>query len=106
MKKTRGIEHKRLLSIANNYKFSQQRIKDIKRKTPLSDSQKAILNLYENYVKHIETVLGEFNLLDQCILDREYFAPFPKGWWMEVYPRSTFYRLRLGASRKFLELFK
>lgn len=103
-KKRRGLEHKRLLVIASNYQYSVQRIKQLKREESLSLSQKEILNSYEKYVLHIRSILGEFNLLEQSILAREYFEPFPKGWWITIYPRSTFYRIRLETSKKFLEL--
>lgn len=104
-KKPRGVEHRRLLSISSNYRFSLMRIREFKRKGVLSDSQKDILFLYEKYVQRIEQILSGFNMLESSILEREYFNPLPSGWWADVYPRSTFYRLRLTAERRFLSLF-
>ncbi len=104
-KKTRGSEHRKLQIIANNYNYSLHRIKDIKREGLLSLSTQEILKKYEDFVYHIDDVCRKFNMLERLILEREYFQPFPKNWWLTVYPRSTFYRIRLMASRRFLELY-
>lgn len=104
-KKSRGFEHRKLQVIASNYNYSLRRIKAIKSSGVTSQSMIAILKQYEDYVFHIDEVCKNFNLLERTILDREYFSPFPKYWWNDIYPRSTFYRLRLNTSKRFLELF-
>ena len=103
--KIRGFEHRKLQIIASNYNYSLRRIKDLKRNNELSPSTKAIIEQYEHYVYHIDEIYRNFNMLEKTILDREYFSTFPKGWWEDVYPRSTFYRIRLLASKRFLELY-
>ncbi len=104
-RKCRGFEHRRLQIIASNYNYSLRRIKAIRNSGTQSESMKAILKQYEEYVYHIDEVYKNFNMLERTILDREYFSPFPKFWWNEIYPRSTFYRMRLNTSKRFLELF-
>ncbi len=105
-KKTRGIEHRKLQVIASNYNYSLRRIKALKKENAISSSSLEILKKYEDYVYRIEEAFKKFNMLERALLEREYFTPFPKNWWSAVYPRSTFYRLRLLASRRFLEFYE
>lgn len=100
----RGIEHKQLIMIGDNYKYSLMNIRKIKQSSNLSESDKILLKSYEEIVNRVNEAFSHFDMLELSILQREYFIPFPKGWWMNQYPRSTFYRMRLQASRKFLAL--
>ncbi len=105
-KKSRGVEHRKLQVIANNYNYSLHRIKDLRRENLESQSMKEILKKYEEFVLRIDEVCGKFNILERLILEREYFRPFPKRWWEAIYPRSTFYRIRLLATKRFLEFYE
>lgn len=105
MIKQRAIEHKAMLSIASNFQYSVGRIYQLKDQQTLSASQQDILSLYEKYVAQVVECIYKFNPLERTILEREYFTPLPTGWWEAIYSRSTFYRLRLNITRKFLRVF-
>ena len=104
MKIYRGVEHQKVLSIASNYNYSLLRLSQFNRKKVISKSESEIKEFYENYVERINKALIEFDPVEQCVLFREYFTPLPKNWWVNLYPRSTFYRIRLEATRKLIAI--
>jgi hypothetical protein len=104
-KKLRGAEHHKLIAVANNYNYSLSRIREIKQNKYPSASEGEILKLYVQYVNEVERVFRLFNLLELSMLQKEYFTPLPKGWWTNLYPKSTFYRIRLSTTKRFLEEF-
>ena len=104
MKIYRGVEHQKVLSIASNYNYSLLRLSQFNRKKVISKSESEIKEFYENYVEKINKALIEFDPVEQCVLFREYFTPLPKNWGVDLYPRSTFYRIRLEATRKLIAM--
>ena len=54
----------------------------------------------------VEKCFANFNCLEKSILEKEYFTPLPPMWWVDIYSRSTYYRLRLSIARKFLHLYE
>lgn len=106
MKKLRGIEHEKLQSIASNYNYCLKRINQIKLQKVISKSEKEILSAYEAYVFNVQRCFKDINLLERNIIEKEYFTPLPPNWWINVYSRATYYRLRLSASKKFLSSYE
>lgn len=102
IKRSRGVEHRRLISIAGNYNYSLERIRQLKRQRHISESEREILSSYQNYVLSIDKSFSNINGLDEMILKREYFNRQDKKWWVTLFSRATFYRLRLNATKRFL----
>ncbi len=106
MKKFRGVEHHKLQAIGSNYNYCLRRIETMIAKGYLSESEKDIYKIYHAYVLNVERCFVEFNCLEKSILEKEYFTPLPPMWWMDIYSRSTYYRLRLNIARKFLHIYE
>jgi hypothetical protein len=100
--KYRNIEHDKLLTIGSNYNYAIKRIRELTRLKPISPSEREIKRKYTNYVISVGKTILKFNELEKEFLQNEYFIPLPKGWWESIYPRSTYYRIRLNVARKFL----
>lgn len=105
-KQTRGLEHRIITTIGENYLYALKRISDLKRERNLSNSQKEIFDIYQKYVKWVEKALSQLDNLELYLMKNEYLTPFNKGWWIAYYPRSTFYRLRLRMSKKFIACYR
>lgn len=104
-KKLRNVEHKKLLSIADNYNFSLRRIRAIRREIYLTRIYEDLAKFYINYVNEVEKTLKLFDPLEKSILEKEYFTPLAKNWWISLFSRATYYRMRLNVARKFLDNF-
>lgn len=102
-KQVRNIEHRKLQAIGSNYNYAVKRIDEIRHYHRITKSQAEIRDYYINYVEHIYKCYVLFNSLERSILEKEYFTPLPKGWWVTIYPKSTYYRLRLNIARRFLD---
>lgn len=100
--KYRNIEHDKLLTIGSNYNYAIKRIRELNKSKPISPSEREIKKKYTDYVLNISKTILKFNELEKEFLQNEYFIPRPKGWWIAIYPRSTYYRIRLNVARKFL----
>lgn len=100
--KHRNIEHRKLEAMGSNYNYAIRRISEINKSTYISPSEQDIKEKYIRYVVNIGKTFLRFNPLEKEFLQNEYFAPLPKGWWETIYPRSTYYRIRLNVARKFL----
>lgn len=104
-KKIRNVEHRKLQSIGCNYNYALKRMKELTRSRIYSESERQIKNQYRNYIDVVTRCYVKCNPLERIFLEKEYFAPSPKGWWYNIYSRSTYYRLRLATARKFLAFF-
>ena len=102
--KYRNIEHDKLKTMGSNYNYAIKRISEMNRATTMSPSERDIKEMYVRYVMKIGKCYMQFNELEKTFLQNEYFCPLPKGWWMSIYPRSTYYRIRLSVARRFLYL--
>jgi len=105
-KQIRGVEHRILSTIGENYSYALKRIGDFLNEKRLSESQKEILNLYKKYVKVVDNTLKHLDALERFLLTNEYLCPLEKGWWSRSFTRSTFYRLRLSITRKFISYYE
>lgn len=101
--KHRNVEHNQLVNVGNNYNYAIKRISEMNRARTNSDSEKSIKEMYLRYVLKIGRCMMQCNELEKEFLNNEYFTPLPKGWWIEIYSRATYYRLRLSIARKFLK---
>ncbi len=100
--KHRNIEHHKLIAMGSNYNYAIRRISELNKSKTNSPSERDIKEKYINYVICIGQTFLRFNPLEKEFLQNEYFHPLPKGWWETIYPRSTYYRIRLNVARKFL----
>lgn len=67
--------------------------------TQLSDAVK--------YVKCVRRTLDNLNPHERQLISKEFLDVNPKPfWWAKYYSRSTYYRLRNSAIRKFVEGFE
>ena len=105
-KQIRGVEHRIVSTIGENYSYALKRIADFAKERHLSASQTEILNLYKKYVKSVERALSHLDRLEVFLLRNEYLNPLQKGWWCGCYTRSTFYRLRLAITKKFIAYYQ
>ncbi|MCF0116917.1 MAG: hypothetical protein HUJ61_02580 [Bacilli bacterium] len=101
----RGVEHQKLQSIANNYNYSLKRVRDIEKHFKDSKIKDELMEFYVFYIESVQKVFREFDPLEKDILEKEYFTPLDKNWWMTSFSRATFYRIRLNITRRFLDSF-
>ena len=101
-KNFRNIEHAKLKTMGSNYNYALRRISELNASKNDSPSEKDIKEKYIIYVLKIGHCFMKFNELEKTFLKNEYFHPLPSGWWIPLFSRSTYYRIRLNVARKFL----
>lgn len=57
----------------------------------------------KSYVYHIEQALDDLDSDERIILTHENLENAPKNWWMDYYSKSTYYRIKHRAYRRFID---
>lgn len=105
-----AMKYKKNISIcmrANNYNEAKLMLYD-----SASDIQKMFANTpngelsqEKKEILHINFVLSSLDRNKANLLWKDFFFPIEKFWWMRIYSRSTYYRLRQNAIQDFLYLY-
>ena len=94
----------RMNAIRDNYFHCTATLKNSTRLI-LNDSDSLKTNMYEEYIKDVENSMCLLDPLDQKVINKEFFEAPNKIWWIGLFSRSTYYRLRRRAIEKFLGYF-
>lgn len=65
----------------------------------LSESDK------KDYVLRVKKAYGKLDYVNQMFINNEFFFEDKPYWWMKIYSRATFYRLKNKAVESFLGYF-
>jgi hypothetical protein len=57
----------------------------------------------KSYVFNIEQALEELDHDEHAILTHENLENAPKNWWMDYYSKSTYYRIKHRAYKRFID---
>jgi len=63
------------------------------------------LQRYKNYKRLIDSILDKMDRNDRTILINDYFYRKNSQWWVEIYSRSSYYRMKRKALDSFLSFF-
>ena len=96
------LDVRRVIAIRDNYFHC---IASLNNSLRLNDGNSLRSSMYEEYAKDVEHALESLDALDQKILNREFFHCTNKFWWIGLYSRTTYYRIRRKAIVKFLRTF-
>lgn len=76
-------------------------------KIRLSSGENEFLSDAVKYVKNVRKTLDNLNPHERELINKEFFEKNVKqDWWSKYYSRSTYYRLRNEAIKKFVEGFE
>lgn len=57
-----------------------------------------------DYISKVEFTFSQLDALDKTFINNEFFYTEDSNWWIDIYPQSTFYRLRAKAVNCFLTM--
>ena len=95
---------KRMMAISDNYSHCTASLNNSSRLL-LNDSDSLKIDMYVEYIKDVENSLCLLDPLDQKVITKEFFEPGNRFWWLGLFSRTTFYRIRRRAIEKFLGYF-
>ncbi|MCQ3034974.1 MAG: hypothetical protein MJ248_01950 [Bacilli bacterium] len=55
------------------------------------------------YIAKVEYAFARLDVVDKTIINNDFFYSDDQYWWVNVYPQSTYYRLKVLAVSRFLE---
>ena len=88
-------------SIAKLYFIALDKLKH-QRRDCLCDKENET-DKYSDYVRRIRNAYHSLNYLDQLFINNDFFYQEYANWWMKIYSRSTYYRLRVKSMKRFKE---
>ncbi len=91
---------KEIKMIRDNYVYSASRLNSIIR--PNSNLTKED---YRFYVNAVQETFKDLDVISKQFISNDFFYPGNPDWWIKTYSRSTYYRLRGEAIKKFVALF-
>lgn len=98
--------YNKLVSIRDNYFYCYHRLRGLSNNNyNLSEDKEGSISQYRSYIKRVENVFDKLDHVSKMIINKEFFYNDYRMWWVSVYSRSTFYRLRNRAILLFLEAF-
>ncbi|MEA5061066.1 MAG: hypothetical protein VB015_01430 [Erysipelotrichaceae bacterium] len=86
-------------SIARIYFDSQTRILNVNNNDELLTTRKLL-------VKKVESAFNHLSALDKQFINNEFFYEQYQFWWVPIYSKSTFYRLKRKAMSTFLNQYR
>ncbi len=96
------VSYKRLIAIRDNYFHCVASLRNFER---LSDSDTLKSSMYEEYIRDVDRALVLLDPLDQKVINQEFFYQTNPIWWVGMFSKSTYYRLRRRAVETFLRNF-
>lgn len=93
---------RKVLLIRDNYFYC---LRNIKTHKLIKLSSKDTSDDFKKYVDKVERVFNRLDPIYKMIINKEFFYNDYKMWWVSLYTRSTFYRIRAQAVISFLEEF-
>lgn len=60
---------------------------------------------YATFVKRVKEAYDKLDMLEQRMINNEFFYQDYPDWWRNVYSKSTFYRIKKTSMLHFLEAF-
>lgn len=101
-KRTQSSLYEEAKRIAHFY-FVALRV--IKHGQTINDSNKITLDDYESYIMRVRLAYNQLDLVDQRIINNDFFYQEYPGWWVKTFSKSTYYRLRSRSIKNFVEAF-
>jgi len=63
-------------------------------------------NDYSHFVLKVEKVFESMDSVSKEIINNDFFFQSYPFWWVKVYSRTTYYRLKSQAIREFMEVYE
>ena len=71
----------------------------------INDSKEITMSDYKSYIMRVKYAYNKLDLIDKRIINNDFFFQEYPGWWVDIYSKSTYYRLRSRSIKNFLEAF-
>lgn len=60
---------------------------------------------YDRFLEKVQTAFASLSEAERNLINNEFFFQSYNNWWESIYSKSTFYRYKKEAMKKFLEAF-
>ncbi len=61
--------------------------------------------VFARHVKRVKDAYSKLDIVEQKMINNEFFYQDCPNWWRNIYSRSTFYRIKKNSMLHFLEAF-
>lgn len=94
----------RVISIADRF-FVARRIETMKDNDYLAECDLSEAEDYHQYTDKVSKAFNSLNEAEKNLINNEFFFQGYHNWWESIYSKSTFYRHKREAMKKFLGAF-
>lgn len=94
--------NRKMVIISKAYLVAKNKINNCKM---LCEEDKDALLDYQRYIHKIEKVFSLLDSVEQEIINNDFFYQSYPYWWTGIYSKTTYYRLRSNAVRKFVKAY-